>query len=280
VVNDIQPDIRLIALDLDGTLLDSKKHISDRNRRALAAAAQAGIYVVPCSGRALNSIPQEVLQLQGVRYVVTSGGGAVYDLTDRRLLDICPLPANAVQQILKYCYATGAMGECYTGEKAISEPATIARMKELVKHRDFAFLERTPTEHLIQWVQENPHQVVKLNLMFRDPALRLALRDWLSARGDILLTSASALNLEVNTLGVGKGGMLHRLGRILGVAPVQMMACGDQLNDRPMLQAVGFPVAMGNAVPEIKALAKYITATNDEDGVAQVVEKLTQKKPG
>ena len=74
-------DIRMIALDLDGTLLNKEKHVTERNRRALAAASAAGIAVVPCSGRALDSIPAEVLGLTGVQYAVSSGGGAAFALS-------------------------------------------------------------------------------------------------------------------------------------------------------------------------------------------------------
>lgn len=266
--------VRLLALDLDGTLLNTQKQVSARNRRALAAAAAAGVTVTPCSGRALDSIPEEVLTLPGVRYVVTSGGGAAYDLSTGQQLVCNPLPVQTVQRVLRQTRQAGGWGECYTGRHAYTESGEIPLIREFIRSRDFVYLARQPVEELARWARENAAQVVKLNLMFASADARAALHEQLAAQPDILLTSASSVNLEVNAAGRGKGDALCRLGAALGIAPAEMMACGDQVNDLSMLEAVGFPVAMGNALAQVKERAAFVTATNDEDGVAQAVERF------
>lgn len=266
--------IRLVALDLDGTLLNSQKQVSQGNLEALAAAAAAGVQIVPCSGRALDSIPKEVLTAPGVRYVVTSGGGAVYDLQQNRQVLRNPLPVPLILEILAAVRKADEFGECYTGEAAIPQLQDLHWVHKFVSSRDFAFLERRPVENLPEWVRSHPQEVVKMNLMFARPENRQRFSQQLSARPEILLTSAASFNLEVNAVGHGKGDTLCALGQLLGIQPEEMLACGDQMNDVNMLNAVGVGVAMGNAVPELKALAAWQTATNDEDGVARAVERF------
>ncbi len=266
--------IRLIALDLDGTLLNDQKHVSDENRAALAAAAAAGVHIVPCSGRALDSIPTEVLTLPGVRYVVASGGGGAYDLvTDTQLLH-SPLDVEAAIHILRLTKQVGGWGECYTGRHSYTPAADLQDILAFANQRVLALLARQPVEDLEAWARENADQLVKLNLIFRDLESRAAVKNELSTWPQILLSAAGTHNLEVNAAGQGKGDMLRRLGEKLGITTDEMMACGDQLNDLNMLQTVGFPVAMANATEEIKPYAAYITATNQEHGVARAIQKF------
>ena len=267
-------DIRMIALDLDGTLLNKEKHVTERNRRALAAASAAGIAVVPCSGRALDSIPAEVLGLTGVQYAVSSGGGAAFALSSGEQLVCTPMDPRIVQEILRLTWAAGAWGECYTGGQSFTPAKDIPTIRAFMRDRDFVYLDRQPVEDLAAWAVQNADRVVKLNLMFRDGESRERVRRQLAGRTDILLSSAGDHNLEVNAPNGGKGDALRALGAKLGITPAQIMACGDQLNDLSMLRAVGFPVAMGNAVPEIKAAAAFVTRTNEEDGVAYAVERF------
>ncbi|MBQ8610364.1 MAG: Cof-type HAD-IIB family hydrolase [Oscillospiraceae bacterium] len=266
--------IRMIALDLDGTLLNSEKHVSARNRQALAAAAAAGVAVVPCSGRALDSIPQEVLQLEGVRYAVSSGGGAAYDLASGEELVYNPVPAAIAHEVADLTVACGGWAECYSGRHSYTPAEQIADIRAFMQDRDFVYLNRRPVQELHDWIDVNAACIVKLNLMFREAGQRTAVIEALQNRTDLILSSASDHNLEVNAADGGKGDALCALGARLGIPPQQIMACGDQLNDLSMLRAVGFPVAMGNAVPQIKEIAAHVTLTNEQDGVAAAVERF------
>jgi hydroxymethylpyrimidine pyrophosphatase-like HAD family hydrolase len=190
-----------------------------------------------------------------------------------------PLDPRIVQEILRLTWAAGAWGECYTGGQSFTPAKDIPTIRAFMRDRDFVYLDRQPVEDLPAWAAENAHRIVKLNLMFRDGESRERVRRQLADRTDLLLTSASDHNLEVNAPTGGKGDALRALGEKLGIVPAQIMACGDQLNDITMLRAVGFPVAMGNAVPEIKAAAAFVTRTNEEDGVAYAVERFVLGHP-
>lgn len=266
--------IRLIALDLDGTLLNYQKEISPRNRRAVAAAVAAGVVVVPCSGRAVDGIPPQVLALPGVRYLVSAAGGAAYDLQQDEELVAAPLSPKVVDEVLHQTEALGGCGECYTGRHVYTQADKIEAIRQHAESKHFPFLHRHPVQDVYAWAAAHAGRVVKLNLMFDNPALRDHALAVLSQRDDMLLTSASPINLEVNALDGGKGDALRRLGQKLGIDPQAMMACGDQTNDLSMLQAVGFPVAMGNAVPQAVAAAAWQTADCNDDGVALAIERF------
>ncbi len=266
--------IRMIALDLDGTLLNNQKHVSARNRAALAAAADIGVQIVPCSGRALDSIPQEVLTLPGVRYVVASGGGGAYDLTQDRELLTSPMDLQTVLAVLRLVRSVGAWGECYTGRHSYTPAEEYDDIMAFINQRVKVLLARQPVENIEAWAAEHAESLVKLNLMFRDFDVRARVKAELETWPQVLLSAAGTHNLEVNAAGCGKGDMLRRLGQLLGISTAEMMACGDQLNDLNMLQTVGLPVAMENATAELKPHAAYITATNEQDGVALAIEKF------
>ncbi len=266
--------IRMIALDLDGTLLNDQKHVSEANRRALADAAAAGVVVVPCSGRALDSIPPEVLALPGVRYVVASGGGGAYDLEQDRELLCSPLDVQAALRALRLTRSVGGWGECYTGRHSYTPAGEYDEIMAFINRRVKVLLARQPVEDIEAWALENAASLVKLNLMFRDFDARARVKAELETWPEILLSAAGTHNLEVNGAGCGKGDMLRRLGTLLGIGVREMMACGDQLNDLNMLRTVGFPVAMANATAELKPYAAFVTDTNEADGVAKAIRRF------
>ena len=115
--------------------------------------------------------------------------------------------------------------------------------------------------------------IEKVTMRFTRPEERLEALEVLSDGGRFLVTTSIPGNAEVNAKGVDKGVGLLALAKHLGIAQESVMACGDSSNDAAMLRAAGFAVAMGNATPDIRALADVITDTNDEDGVAKAIEK-------
>lgn len=253
-------DIRMIALDLDGTLMGPDGHVSERNRTVLAQAAMDGVFVVPCSGRAMEMISPEILNLTGVRYVVTSGGGAAYDLLTGEELVYNVLPERIAHEVTDLVLSYGCQIAFYSGRSVFmpeeKDPACTA-------------------QDIHRWISANAKGIVKLDLIFGERTAPLAaIREALQKRTDLLLSAASSRNLEVNAVTGGKGDALRVLGEKLGITTQQIMACGDHLNDLSMLRTVGLPVAMGNAVPEVKAVAAYVTKTNAEDGVAAAVERF------
>ncbi|NCA78223.1 MAG: hypothetical protein EOM90_17995, partial [Alphaproteobacteria bacterium] len=115
--------------------------------------------------------------------------------------------------------------------------------------------------------------IENININFNDPQARLRMKEVLSQKTNITLTSSFDHNLEIGGVSTGKGDAVGKVATLLQVKPEEIMAIGDNPNDKSMLMVAGWPVAVANAKDEVKEVAKYITGSNDEGGVGQAIRK-------
>jgi len=265
-------DIRIIALDLDGTLLDSDKNLSEANRAALAAAAAKGILVVPTTGRFFGMMPPAVRDLPFVRYAITVNGAQVYDRETDTALVREELPLEQALAIMRYLDGFDVIYDCYQDNwgrmtRAMQEKAEeYAQCPHYVKMiREF----RKPYPDLKEYLVEQGRDVQKIMLFARDPAVRDRILADIQTHFDNLAVSTSTFNnLEINTATAHKGRAIERFAAHFGWTLANCMAFGDGLNDLSMVKMAGTGVAMANAAPEVLAAADYVTLSNDDDGVA------------
>ena len=269
--------IRLIALDLDGTLLDSQKYLSPGNRRALLKCIQKGIDVVPCTGRIWSGVPDFIREFSGIRYAITVNGAVVEDIYEKKILDERKLNWQQTVEILELAGHFQTMYDVYIDGSGWGEARFMERMedygispviKKMIKET------RRIVPNVIEEVKMRACSVEKINYFFGDLQERQRAREALLLRGDVLVSSSFPNNLEINAPGAAKGEALLRLAEKLGIEPQQTMGFGDGENDLTLIQKAGIGVAMGNAVESLKEEADYVTSTNDEDGVAAALEHL------
>lgn len=269
--------IKLVALDLDGTLLDSKKHLSARNRRALEECVEKGIYVVPATGRTVLGIPEELKAMPGIRYAITLNGGVLIDMAKNRVIDERKLDCQAALEILEVVSGFHVMYDAYIEGMGISESRFYDHLDEYNIPEEIQKLVRI-TRMVVPNIEDHIRQsdvpVEKINLYCSSLKDRETIRTLLAERNDIIISSSLENNLEINALGATKGQGIRRLADHLGLGIEETMACGDGENDLTMIQMAGIGVAMANGEEALKTLADYVTATNDEDGVAQAIERF------
>jgi len=276
----MQHDIRIIALDLDGTLLDSHKRLSAANREALAQAASKGALVVPTTGRFFGMMPPEVRDLPFVRYAITINGAQVYDRETDTAIVREEIPLETALGIMETLDRYDVIYDCYRHNWGWMTASLQA------KAADYA-----TNEHYLKMVREFRNPVPELKSHLRDTAFegdvqkimlfatnrsQTVARDCLtqvthdiSARfPEIKVTSSTGNNLELNISTAHKGYALRRFAEHLGLTLDNCMAFGDGMNDFTMVEAAGLGVAMANAEDEVKRVAGHVTASNDEDGVA------------
>lgn len=269
-------NIRMIGLDLDGTALNSQKVLTPAVQAAIAAAGRAGIAVLPATGRGLHGVPPAFLGINTVRRAVTVNGAVVWNLEEKTVLWRNSFEPQAALDILAAGQTLDMSMTVFIGEATYSEPIDIARLEGHTPPSVIEYIKasRTFVPNLAQFVAQNPLPVDKFSILFPDITVRNAAIKLFAARGDCHLTSSFETNLELNTPGTDKGAAMLRLGQTMGIGKEQIMAVGDGMNDMEMLQAVGWPVAMGNAIPQLKEKARFVTASCDEDGVAVAINKV------
>lgn len=269
--------IKLIALDLDGTLLDSQKRLSSRNEAVMKECIRQGILIVPCTGRIWLGVPDFLRSFPGIRYAITTNGAVVEDVQEHIVLDERKMSNALALDILDMAKQFNTMYDVYIGGRAFGESRFLEHLEDYGMApliRKMVKDTRKSVEDVAETVREIGETVEKINYFFGDMKERARAQEALLARGDVVVTSSYSNNLEINALGATKGEGIIRLAEHLGIKPEETMGFGDGGNDVTMMQMSGIGVAMGNAEDSLKALADYVTVTNDEDGVAAAIEKL------
>lgn len=265
-------DIRVIALDLDGTLLDSAKNLSAANRAALAAAAAKGIHVVPTTGRFFGGMPESVRALPFVRYAITVNGAQVYDRATDTALAREELPLSVALAVMRYLDGFDVIYDCYQDNWGRMTAAMQARAADYAPDAHYLKMIRElrkPYPDLKAHLEEEGRDVQKIMLFARDLAVRERIAEGLKARfPQLAVSSSTPNNLELNSANAHKGLALKRFAESLGLGLENCMAFGDGANDLSMVRMAGLGVAMANACPAVLAAADYVTLSNDADGVA------------
>lgn len=271
-------DIKLILLDLDGTLLTSEKTLSRENRAALEKAAGRGIEIVPATGRFYRAIPEEVRSLDFVRYAVTVNGGQIYDALEDKVLHRAEIPIGLAERVFDRAETLPVLYDCFLDDHAYMtrrqyEMADDFVPDSFVRHAIKTL--REPVDDLRDFVRRQGRPLQKTQMFFRDMDLRAKMLPILTREfPELAVTTSLPVNIELNIAAATKGNALDFLCRHLGLDASQTMAFGDGSNDLSMLQVAGIGVAMGNAAPGLLAAADYVTRSNDDHGVAHAIEKF------
>ena len=274
-------DIKIISLDLDGTLLDSQKRLSNGNRAALEEAAAKGVLIVPTTGRFFGMMPQAIRDLPFVRYAITINGAQVYDRETGTAIVREEIPLDMALDIMRLLDGYDVIYDCYRSnwgwmteslQNKAEDYATDAHYVKMV--REF----RNPVPELKAYLESTASEgdVQKVMLFARNTpgseAVTKAITEAVRERFPrIKATSSTWNNLELNIETAHKGNSLRRFAEHLGYALDNCMALGDGTNDLSMIEAAGLGVAMSNAHPLVLAAADHVTASNDEDGVARAI---------
>lgn len=272
--------INLVALDLDGTLFDNSSRISKHNFETIRRISDMGIHVVISTGRPFSGLPFEQIKNSGIAYAITTNGSAVYETASGRCLFENAMSEDIIFPILDFLLTKDIHMDAFIGGKGYSPTQCIAAAQKLclpASIKQYVTGTRIHVDNLPQFIHENQLLVQKMTLNFfpdGDGVLkdREEVRKFLESNPAIDTVCGGYNNLEFTRSGVNKGVGLLRLAEILGINPSATMAIGDSGNDLAILQAAGIGVAMDNADDVIKAHADYITASNEEDGVAKAIE--------
>ena len=273
--------IKLVASDLDGTLLNKNKEITPRLFDALKKLDELGIYFVPSTGRPFGTVPQAIKELPFLKYVITSNGATIYDATEKKNIIENYLTPEAVDAVIEIARELPVITEYFIEGKAyiakkVYDDLTPFDLTE--SHVTYIKNSRTPVENFWDEMKRNNTVLENINLVFRDMELRKKTWDRLKALGLASVTAATTKNIEITSLYATKAKALEKLCEVLGFTRENVLAMGDGDNDMPMIQFAGIGVAMANGEEHIKQAADIIADDCNDFGAAKILEQIIESK--
>lgn len=268
--------IKVITLDLDGTLLTSNKTITERTKQALQSAKSKGIKVVLCTGRALTGVKpilEELNMFESDDLVITYNGGVIQKTQSGEILFQDSLSLKDIEYILSETQKVQLpinmldLSYVYEPEYPLNRPSLYKTIMPILNFQPYHT--NFDQNHLFNKV------VICIEKQILDTEFNRLPKEFTERFNCV---KSRPILMEVLPKKVHKGAALEQLAKLLNVELSEIMACGDEANDLTMIKTAGFGVAMGNAVEELKSVANYITSSNDEDGVAKAIEYLLKKE--
>ncbi|MBR5000679.1 MAG: HAD family phosphatase, partial [Firmicutes bacterium] len=274
-------DVKLIALDMDGTLLNEHGVLAEESKEALLKAMEQGVHVVIATGRVFSALPQDVVNVPGIEYAITSNGANIIRLEDRETIYSNLIDGSKLDSIMDILEDETIMKEVFYDHQVFAQKSCLEHLEDYgirtEKSQRYTLTTRQPVESALALILENRDKLENINLLFGSEERRQEVWKRLDAVEGITACSSMPYNLEIGGATTSKASALDALGEILGVKKEQIMACGDSSNDAAMLRHAGISIAMGNAEDEVKAEAMMVTKTNAEHGVAYAIHKLVLK---
>lgn len=274
--------VRLIALDLDGTTLDSSKQVSEKNRNAIINAVKNGVHVCIASGRAFDTLPSVVTEIPGIEYAITSNGAAVYEIRDKKCLRSYKLTAESVKTILELTkdmpvtYEAFIEGRAYAGSEYIHNPVKFGATKEAIHYIQTT---RTLIDDITGFIRQHVDELDSMDIIVKDADMKERVCDAIyKETQDVYITSSVKQLVEISYKDAGKKSGVKFLADRLGVSKEEIAAFGDADNDKDMIEYAGYGIAVANASTSLKEKADYITLSNDEDGIAYAFANILDIK--
>lgn len=270
--------IKLIAFDLDNTLLNSNKEITPATLETLEAAAKKGIEIVPATGRFWNAVPDGVKAMKFIHYAITLNGAEIFNVRNSKVLARFEIPLERAITIARVLDELPVIYDCIIDGRSFIKKEFHERLA------DFAISEwqlkvlrdlRTPVEDVYTLMRNKNMNIQKMQLFTLDMDLREKLLQSLPVVfPQNIITTSVPNNIEINDVKANKGNGLKFIAKHAGIKESDTLAFGDGLNDVHMMKAAGVGIAMENACDEVKAVAAHITSSCDNDGVAEGIKKF------
>ncbi len=279
-INSLSDEIKLIALDLDYTTL-TRSGLTKRTKETLEEAVRRGYQVVVATGRPIVAVPDYVLGIDGLKYVLCSNGAHIVEVATGNFLYSDYIERVVSEMLADFLEGTEHPVEVFTEGRAYISQALYDELKD--RGSDFLSTKyilrtRKPVEDIWEFWRVNSDKIENVNIHFRKQEDKEEMRKRLEALSGFTLTSSTRANLEIGSHTSSKASGLRALSKISGIELPHIMAFGDSPNDIEMIKGVGFGVAVSNAEDAVKAAADYVTLSNEEEGVAYAIRTLLFKE--
>jgi Cof subfamily protein (haloacid dehalogenase superfamily) len=278
ITQDILEKIKILAFDMDGTLLNEKGVLSPANEACILRAMEKGYHIVIATGRGYSAFPTDVLGITGIRYMISSNGAHIVDQHTHETIYSNLLTREAVEAAMPWIADPDLMREVFFHHQVYADRHCMEDLPRYgvltEKSQSYVRATRKPVEDAVALIREYADHLENINLLFPNQEKRF--RYWKELREIKGLTVVSSMpyNIELGGATTSKATALKALAELLGLSHDNIMSFGDSTNDAEMLEAAQVAVAMGNAVEELKEMADVVTRSNAEDGVAYALDQL------
>lgn len=267
--------LKILAVDMDGTCLDSKGKMAPETVQALKAASEKGVIVVPTTGRCINCLPKALKNQSFYRYIISSNGSLVVDLEENRTLFEACIDSKTAASIIEKTKGMLLFKAAHINKDFYTQ----GKILQFVVGRFFkdSTVDIVYVKKLSDYIRKNNPKVEELQFFYKeDKSYRQKIKEILADYPEITVAHSRGY-AEIFDKKGSKGTALLALGESLGVTPDEIACIGDEENDISMFDVAGLPMAMGNGIKAVKDRAKVILPTNDEKGVATAVYEYILK---
>ncbi len=266
---------KLIAFDMDGTLLNSRKEIDPETIKAIHEAKQAGKTIILSTGRGPSELTEYEEELVDVDYYCCISGALVYDTKKKVAVYSHPMKAEIVQQVFDIAEKEDIMIQFLNEESIVSksdwehmEDYGMGVYKQMFRRVCYM------VDDVKDWFMNDPMDMEKMNLYHRSPKVRERTRKRMVEAGiPVEMVHAELGSLELTAKGVSKGKGLRKLCEHLGLSIEETIMVGDADNDIEGLKAAGLAIGMGNSKPSIAPYVDVYVADNDHGGCVEAIRK-------
>lgn len=286
---------KLVAIDLDGTMLNSYGIVTENTKKAIKETIQKGIDVIIASGRPIDSIKSIANEIGSKNYFIAGNGALIYDIQEEKILYENYLSKEKVLEIIKMCEENSIAYNVYTDKTILSTALkynVLYYYKENLKKPEDKQTHINIVENMYSYIKNmNEEKFLKITICDENKSIFQSIIKKLDKIEEIEVLDVSHMSrkmiqqgteeipieyyyTEISSKNVDKWYAIEYLISKLGIKKEEVVAIGDNINDKKMIEEVGFGVAMGQSTPLLKEIANYITKSNEEDGVVVALDKI------
>lgn len=288
---------RLAVIDLDGTMLNQYGLVTQRTKEAIKNAQESGIEVVIASGRPTDSVKTIAQEINSNKYFISGNGAIIYDITNDEIIYENTLKKQKVLDIIKICEENSIYYNIYTEKEILAKSLqcnVLYYYKENLNKDEKNKTQINIVENIYNYISNRDEKVVKITICDNHQVIFNSIMRKLKEISEIEVLEVSHMSrkiikqgtedvpieyfyTEISAKNVDKWNAIEFLKEKMKIEKNEIIAIGDNMNDKTMIENAGLGIAMGESTPVIKEIADVVTDTNCNDGVAKVLEKILKK---
>ena len=285
---------KLVAIDLDGTMLNKYGVITENTKNVIKKVQEKGVEVIIASGRPINSVKNFSKEINSQKYFISGNGAITYDIKNDKILYENILNKNKVLQVIKICEENSIYYNVYTENGIIAKNLnynTLYYYKENINKLEENKTHINIVENIYDYIENRNEKILKIMICDGSKTIFNSIMKKIREITDIEILDVSHMSrkiikqgteeialeyfyTEISAKDVDKWNALEKLIELMNITKEEVVTIGDNANDIKMLKNAGLGVAMGESAPYVKECADEVTTSNDNDGVAVILEKM------